>query len=197
MVLGVNHVRLSTEEELVVGVATIKTKFVLEVAEASRVCRRAAESASPQGRVLAHTCGESKYFAGSGGAGAQLQLIYGFADYFAAAPCVRLPSSLTRTRAHTLAHTNKSARGSIVCALRERDCASRVETHFGRKKQLALTRLSRIAFAHNLARDAFCPGAANAADQHSQIPSPRRSPGTDKEHGMLILAIGLVACLGI
>jgi hypothetical protein len=148
MVLGVNHVILGAEEELVVGVATIKTKFVLEVAEASRVCRRAAESASPQGRVLAHTCGESKYFAGSRGAGAQLQLIYGFADYFAAAPCVRLPSSLTRTRSHTLAQT-KRARGSIVCALRERDCASRVETHFGCKKQLAFTRLSRIAFARS------------------------------------------------
>jgi hypothetical protein len=80
------------------------------------VCRRAAESASPQGRVLAHTCGESKYFAGSGGAGAQLQLIYGFADYFAAAPCVRLPSSLTRTRAHTLAQITR-AHAAALCVL--------------------------------------------------------------------------------
>jgi hypothetical protein len=48
---------------------------------------------------------------GESARGVQLQLIYGFADYFAAAPCVRLPSSLTRTHTHSLAQTKRS----IVC----------------------------------------------------------------------------------
>lgn len=91
-----------------------------------------AESASPQGRILAHTCGESKYFAGSRGVGAQLQLIYGFADYFAAASCVRLPSSLARTC------TNK-AHAAALCSASVR--FKRGNTFWPQKAAAALTRL--------------------------------------------------------
>lgn len=95
-------------------------------------CVSSAESASPQGRILAHTCGESKYFAGSRGVGAQLQLIYGFADYFAAASCVRLPSSLTRTC------TNK-AHAAALCSASVR--FKRGNTFWPQKAAAALTRL--------------------------------------------------------